>query len=42
MTLEFTRRVEVTLRLNGRDLTTIVSPFLARPKRPPRAASLVA
>ena len=26
MTLEFTRRVEVTLRLNGRDLTTVVSP----------------
>jgi len=26
MTLEFTRRVEVTLRLNDRDLTTIVSP----------------
>ena len=24
MTLEFTRRVEVTLRLNGRDLTTVV------------------
>jgi len=26
MTLDFARRVEVTLRLNGRDLTTVVSP----------------
>src|SRR6478735_12046964 len=26
MTLDFTRRVEVTLRLNGHDLTTVVSP----------------
>src|SRR6266545_1343538 len=26
MTIEFTRRVEVTLRLNGHDLTTVVSP----------------
>ena len=26
MTLDFARRVEVTLRLNGRDLTTVVAP----------------
>jgi len=26
MTLDFARRVEVTLRLNGRELTTVVSP----------------
>ena len=26
MTLDFARRVDVTLRLNGRDLTTVVSP----------------